>query len=182
MLEASAPRRRARAVTITAWALTLGLALAGALIPARASAQQLVYVVRHAERADAGAGAVQMAADPPLSAAGRARAEKLASMLGGAGITAVYTTEFARTQQTAGPLARALGVTATILPSDDTAALVAELKAKHARDVVLIVGHSNTVPAIIKALGGPVVTIKDDEYDKLFVLVPATGVLSVIKY
>lgn len=182
MPEGSAPGHRPRRVTTAARALTLGLVLAAALIPARASAQQLVYVVRHAERADAGMSAAQMNADPPLSEAGRARAEKLAGMLGGSGITAVYATEFARTQQTAAPLAKAVGVTTTILPSSNTAALVAELKAKHAHDIVLIVGHSNTVPAVIRALGGPVVTVKDDEYDKLFVLVPATGVLSTIRY
>jgi len=166
-------------------ALLLAVVLAWALvIPGVASAQQLVLVVRHAERADAGAPARQMTAapDPPLSAAGRARAEKLAAMLSATGIAAIYTTEFTRTQETAGPLAARLKLVPTVMPSSDTAALVADLKSKHAGDIVLVVGHSNTVPAVIKALGGPDVTIADDEYDNLFVVVPATGAVARIKY
>jgi broad specificity phosphatase PhoE len=158
------------------------IALAALVAPAVAAAQQLVIVVRHAERADGGAPTMGTKADPPLSAAGKARADKLADMLSASGITAIYATEFVRTQQTAAPLAAALKLTTTIRPSSETTALAAELKASHARDIVLIVGHSNTVPAIIKALGGPVVTVGDDEYDKLFVVVPSTGALTTFKY
>jgi broad specificity phosphatase PhoE len=153
-------------------------------VPAIAAAQQLVFVVRHAERADAGAPRSQMTAapDPPLSAVGKARADKLAAMLSAAGVTAIYTTEFKRTQETVAPLAAKLGVTPKAMSSDNTAALVTELRTKHAHDIVLVVGHSNTVPDVIKAFGGPVVTIADDEYDNLFVVVPATGALVRIKY
>ena len=167
--------RAACAAVVLAWML-------GA--PALAAAQQLVIVVRHAERADAGApqGRMTAAPDPPLSAAGKARAEKLASMLSAAGVTAIYTTEFKRTQQTAAPLAAMLGVTPKTMPSNDTAALVADLRARHARDIVLVVGHSNTVPDVIKAFGGPVVTIGDDEYDNVFIVVPATGAFTRIKF
>ena len=66
---------------------------------------------RHAERADSGAGG--MASDPPLSAAGRARAESLAAMLKDTKLTAIFTTEFKRTQETAAPVAAAQHVTAT---------------------------------------------------------------------
>ena len=62
-----------------------------------------------------------------------------------------------------------------------TAALIAKVR-QHPNEVVLIVGHSNTLPAIIKALGGPAVTIKDDEYDSMFVVVPASGATSRIKF
>ena len=81
---------------------------------ATAAAQSTVFVVRHAERADAGsAGAGMMANDPDLAEAGRARAESLATALKDAGITAIYATQFKRTQQTAAPLAKALGVPVT---------------------------------------------------------------------
>ncbi len=66
-------------------------------------------------------------------------------------------------------------------PARDTDGLVARLRAEHAGGVVLLVGHSNTVPAIIKALGGPDVTIGDMEYDNLFIFVPATRTLSRIR-
>lgn len=157
----------------------LALAL---LAPVVAAAQQLVIVVRHAERADSGTPPMGGTADPPLSAAGKARADKLVAMLSSSGVTAIYVTEFVRTQQTAAPIAAALKLTTTIKSSSDTTALVTELKTKHAHDIVLIVGHSNTVPAIVKALGGPTVTVGDEEYDKLFVLVPATGAITVLRY
>jgi broad specificity phosphatase PhoE len=161
-------------------ALLTAIALA---VPAVAAAQRLVYVVRHAERADGGmppAGVTK--ADPPLSDAGRARAEKLASMLAVSGVTAIFATEFVRTQQTAAPLAAALKLKTVVMPSSGTAGLVARLKADHRNDIVLIVGHSNSLPEIITALGGPRVTIADDEYDKLFIVVPATGAMTVIRY
>jgi broad specificity phosphatase PhoE len=162
--------------------LLVGLALAA--VPQAAGAQQLVFVVRHAERADGGAagGAMATPADPPLSAAGEARAAKLATMLADAGIKAIYSTEFRRTQDTAKPLAQRLGMTVETVAAREAAALVERVKASHAADVVFIVGHSNTVPAIIKAFGGPAVEVGDDEYDSLFVIVPATGALTRIRY
>ena len=81
-----------------------------ALAPPPAAAQHTVFLVRHAERADTTPGAARRwPTDPDLSDAGRARAESLAAALKDAKITAIYTTEFKRTQQTAAPLAKALG-------------------------------------------------------------------------
>ena len=92
---------------------------------ATASAQGTIYLVRHAERADSGTMAgTTMATDPDLSEAGRARAASLAVMLKDAGIKAIYTTEYKRTRQTAEPLAKAIGVTATVVPARDMKALV----------------------------------------------------------
>ena len=147
-------------------ALLTALALS---LPAYAVAQPAVFVVRHAERADAGTTPVK-GADPNLSAAGRARAKSLAAMLKEAGITAIFVTEFKRTQQTAAPLAAALGVTAVTVPSADTAGLVAKVKA--ATGNVLVVGHTNTVPEVIKGLGsadGPA-SIAETEFDNLFIV------------
>jgi len=154
------------------------------LVPAGASAQQLVYLVRHAERADQGAaaGGMQAQSDPLLSAAGEARARRLATMLADAGIKAVFATEYRRTRDTAVPLAAEIGLEVQTNPARDTAGLVARLRADHAGEIVLLVGHSNTVPEIIKALGGPEVTIGELEYDNLFVFIPATNTLSRIRY
>lgn len=154
-------------------------------VPGAAFAQKLVYVVRHAERADGGAGTASMSgapADPSLSAAGEARAARLSAMLTDAGITAIYATEFKRTQETARPLAAKAGIAVTTVAAASTDALVRALKTTHARDIVLVVAHSNTIPAIVKALGGADVTVGDNDYDGLFVVVPATGAVSKIKY
>jgi broad specificity phosphatase PhoE len=154
-------------------------------LPVVVNAQKLVIVVRHAERADGGAGTGMMTgtpADPPLSAAGEARAGKLAGMLAESSITTIFATEFRRTQDTAKPLAARLGLVAHVVKAADTAALLERLKTAHGNDVVLVVGHSNTMPAIIKGLTGDTVTIPDSQYDDLFVLVPATRTMSRLKY
>ena len=133
-----------------------------------AAAQSPVFVVRHAERADTAA----QVTDPDLSDQGRARAQSLAFALKDAGITAIYVTQLKRTQQTAAPLARLLGITPTTIKAADTAGLAAALAARQGN--ALVVGHSNTTVAAIKALGVAAdVSIGEDEFDNLFVV--ATG-------
>ena len=134
----------------------VGLALSSSF------SQSTVFIVRHAEKAD-------NSKDAELSEAGRARAEALANMLRDSKISAIYTTEFKRTQQTAAPLAKALDLTVTPLPSENHAALVAKLRTSTANS--LVVGHGNTIPDIIKALGiSEPVNIPDSDYDNLFVV------------
>jgi broad specificity phosphatase PhoE len=135
-----------------------------------AAAQPAVFLVRHAERADTGTAAAKLpGADPELSAAGHARAAALAAMLKDAKISAIFITEYRRTRDTAQPLAKALGITVAELPSNDADALVERLKA--ATGNVLVVGHSNSVPAVIKALGvTDPVTIGEQDFDNLFIV------------
>ena len=115
-------------------------------VPPEAVAQSAVFVVRHAERADT-------SADSVLSPAGEARAARLLDVLKDAGITHIYTTNLRRTVQTAAPLAAALKLTPATLPASDTDALVARVRAAPLTGRILIVGHSNTVPEILKRLG-----------------------------
>jgi broad specificity phosphatase PhoE len=134
-----------------------------------AVAQDAIFVVRHAERVDG-------SADSPLSPVGEARAARLAALLKDAGITQIYTTDLRRTIQTAAPLAAALHLTATALKADDQPALLQRLRSASAHDRVLVVGHSNTVPALLTALGAaPAVTLGENEYDSLFLVVPHAG-------
>ena len=135
----------------------VGLALSSSF------SQSTVFIVRHAEKADG-------SKDAELSEAGRARAEALANMLRDSKISVIYTTEFKRTQQTAVPLAKALGLTVTTLPAENQAALVAKLRTSTANS--LVVGHGNIIPDIIKALGiTEPVNISESDYDNLFVVV-----------
>jgi phosphohistidine phosphatase SixA len=131
----------------------------------------VVFLVRHAERADAGMAAATVAgADPELSDAGKARANALATLLKDAKISAILTTKYRRTRDTAQPLAKAAGVTAVAIDPNDQAGLIDKVKA--AAGNVLIVGHSNTVPDAIKALGvTEPVAIADDQFDDLFVVI-----------
>lgn len=146
------------------------------LLAARpAAAQRAVFVVRHAEKASD-------SNDPgvPLSQKGRARAKKLAAILERTGVTAIYSTNTVRTLDTAKPLAQALKIAVRKYEATDARGnpdllpLAKLLKTEHARDVVLVVGHSNTVPPLLKALGyAEPVEIPADRFDDLFILMPA---------
>jgi len=134
--------------------------------PGIAAGQEIVFLARHAERADA-------SSDSRLSAAGNARARRLAQFLKDAGITQIYTSEKRRTIETGAPLANALHLSATELPATDSAALLARIRAAGPHDRLLVVGHSDTVPQMLRGLGVDMpVTIGDMEYDNLFVVIP----------
>jgi broad specificity phosphatase PhoE len=128
------------------------------------SSSHVIYVVRHAEKSR------EPGNDPPLSEAGRARAESLARVLRDSQIAAIYTTEFKRTQETAAPLAKTLGITATVIPSAQKEALAE--KCKTASSNILVVGHGDTIPDLLKALGiSDAISIAENDYDNLFIVV-----------
>lgn len=161
----------------------LFVVVAGAMMIPVVAEAQMVIVVRHGERVDGGAGAgssMTASPDPELSETGKARAQKLAVILGDAGVVAIYTTEYRRTKDTAAPLAAKSGVKAEAVSSREISVLIAKIKA-HTTGAVLVVGHSNTVPEIIRALGGSVVTMADDEYDSVF-FVAANGTTTKVRF
>jgi broad specificity phosphatase PhoE len=134
-----------------------------------ANAQQTVILVRHAELQGAAMAGPKLV---PLSEAGEARAKRLAEMLKDSGIGAIYVTDFERTKKTAEPLARELNEQLTVLPKLDPLVLVARLRRDHDGQTVLLVGHTDTLPGLLKAMGHPVdVRIEPDDYGNLFVVV-----------
>jgi len=153
---------------LSAIALRLFVGLLALFFAASATAQPpVIFLVRHAERA---AISGHVPSDTGLSAAGRKRAEALARVLKDAQINAVYTTEFKRTRETAAPVAQSLGIQPEVIPGDDLRGLIAKLKASSGN--VLVVGHSNTLPQIISALGvSSRVTVAESDYDNLFLVV-----------
>lgn len=120
-----------------------------------------IYVVRHAEKAVA-------ESDPPLSELGQQRANALAQLLAKAELKAIYSTPYKRTQETVQPLAEQLALELqTYRPG------AAEEMAKRVieqRETSLIVGHSNTVPALVRALGGHSENLTEKDYGDLFQL------------
>jgi len=135
--------------------LHLGAAavLTGAALPQAHALPDVVILVRHAEKA------ADPGNDPALSAAGAQRALDLAQALAGLRVNAIVTTQYRRTLETAGPLARTLGVQPIVIESrrGDTPGHVHALaEAVRAQSgAVLVVGHSNTVTELLAALGGP---------------------------
>jgi phosphohistidine phosphatase SixA len=125
-----------------------------------------VILVRHAEK-----NIEPNNPNPTLSTAGQARAQELVHVLGNAGITAIYATQYLRTQQTAQPLADRLGLRITQVNSSNSGEVISQIKANHTGDVVFVTGHNNTVPAIIAGLGGgSLPIIPESEYDNMFVV------------
>lgn len=124
-----------------------------------------VYVVRHAEQ---NRNADQ---DPPLSEAGAMRARELRKEMLSARLSAVFATPYRRSQGTALPVAQAFNLGITTYQPLEFDSLASRIRNDFAGKSVLIVGHSNTVPRIVEALGGPTYPDLDhDEFDKLFVL------------
>jgi broad specificity phosphatase PhoE len=122
----------------------LAIALAGcATTPSQPTAPAW-YVMRHLQKADG--------PDPGLSDTGRANAERLVAWFTKDPPSAIYVSATRRARETAAPLAARLGLTPREYDPRDTAGLVARVKAE--AGTVLIVGHSNTVPEIVEALGG----------------------------
>jgi broad specificity phosphatase PhoE len=141
--------------------------------------QTTVILVRHAEKA------AQPTSDPPLTDEGKARAEALWTAVKDAGVSAVVTTQFARTVQTAAPTVTNLGITPDVVNASGAnhpAQVASLVKTKHAGQVVLVVGHSNTVPAIIAALGAKEPpAICDEAYDNFYVVtIDVNGKASLI--
>ena len=148
------------------WVL-VALAVLGLAAPVRA--QKAVLLVRHAEKVDE-------SRDPLLSAAGKARARALAKRLASAGVKGIYVTQYRRTALTAAPLAAAAGVKPVLVDADHSQEVVDRMRKDHPGDVVLVVGHSDTVPEILGLLGhAEPVTIASAEYDNLFVVIPGKG-------
>lgn len=173
----------------------LALAVTFALSAQVAAAEQVIFVVRHAERAEGtpmaqpsrpapgqppGHG-MMIANDMPLTAAGRERAQRLANMLRSAGIKHIFTTEYQRTRQTAAPLAEQLHLKPVMAAAKDMDPLVVALR--RLKEPALVVGHADTIPELLKKLGvAGAITIEDAEYDNLFVVVRgASGAPTLIR-
>ena len=136
---------------------------------AEAARTTTVIVVRHAEKDPSGDPR-----DPGLSEAGRARAEALAALLARSRASALFASEFRRTRETLAPLAARLGLETLAVPAADPRALLAKLDALPPGSVAVVAGHSNTVPALVRALGGEVAglgpALDEAEFGRAFVV------------
>jgi len=140
------PRLLARASAL----LLLASIAAACAAPERPAPPVAIFLLRHAEKE------ANDPSDPDLSDAGRARAAALATLLEHAGVTHLYATEFKRTQQTLTPLAKGCGRSIAVVPANAPQQLVATLLELPPGSVAVVAGHSNTIPAIARALGATV--------------------------
>jgi broad specificity phosphatase PhoE len=161
-------RRRPLFVPLLAPILLFALLVGAAVWFFDARSTTVIIAVRHAE--------TEPGDDPDraLSEAGRARAERLARVLGSTvptrGVDAIYASDLRRTQQTVTPLAETMGLPVNVRPLDTAAKLPDLIRHEHRGEVVVVAGHSNTLPDLIESLTGTHVEIADDEYDALLIV------------
>lgn len=147
--------------------LTIALVTQAVLACSCASADAdttTVYLVRHAEKQ-------KDATDPSLSSAGKIRAKQLASVLRSANLRVCIASQFRRTQETAKPAAELAKLRVLQRPAGKEQKLADEIRQDFQGQSVLFVGHSNTVPSLLKHLGAKnVPAIGESDYDNLFVV------------
>jgi len=142
----------------------------------------VILVVRHAERNDGEScspATIKGRPNPTLAITGSARAQALAHVGGEDGIAAIYASEYCRTQQTVQPLAAQLGLTVNVVDQYEADGstvnvnnLINQIWAKNTGQVVLVAGHTNTVPAIVQRLSGiSIAAIDETDFDNLYVVV-----------
>lgn len=165
-----------RIALLFAVAALLAMSLAAAPNPVTT-----VILARHAEKAS-------QEDNSPLTPAGTDRANELARVLAGVKIDAIYTTQYRRVQDTAAPAAAAAGITPVVRNTGPAYAadLAKHILAEHRGQTVLVVGHTTTTIALLKALGASEAsllkalatgntTMPESQYDNLFVLTDAAG-------
>jgi broad specificity phosphatase PhoE len=177
--------RRRRTFLAPLWLLAwLGIfVIVAAFVYWNSATTTTVVLVRHAEQQ---VGAID---DAPLSPQGEQRATRLAQMFGNAEsfgrVKQIYVTDTRRTQQTAAALAQRLNLKPVVLDARESAsALARRILHENRGGLAIVVGHSNTVPALVARLGGSdqVPAMREDEFDTMYVVtVPTIGRASVLR-
>lgn len=122
------------------------------------------YLIRHAEKESDGGS------DPALTEQGIRRAHKWAEVFKHIELDAVYSTDYKRTRDTASVIARSQQQEVILYPARDLN--YAEFADRNLHKSVLLVGHSNTIPAIANGLVGKESYSELDEsnYSMLFIV------------
>jgi len=172
-------RRRRRRIQAIAIYVAIAVGLAWFF---ESQATTTIIFVRHAEKAE------MPEDDPSLSEAGRRRVAELTRQLVGAdvvaGVDAIYSTPYRRTQETVQPLADALDLPVIVYDPSDNELVLATILKQHKGKIILVAAHSNTVPTLIADLGASkkVPPIHEDEYDNIYVIsIPWFGKTKTIR-
>ncbi|MDH3266171.1 MAG: histidine phosphatase family protein [Gammaproteobacteria bacterium] len=170
-------RRRRLQVIVIYTAIAVGLAWFF-----ESQATTTIIFVRHAEQTS------RDEADPSLSGAGKRRVAELTRQLVDAdvvaGIDAIWSTELKRAVETAQPLADQLDLPINIYPASDTETVLETILKNHKGRIILVVGHSNTLPELIANLGASknVPPIAQNEFDNIYIIsIPWFGKTKTIR-
>jgi phosphohistidine phosphatase SixA len=152
-----------------------------AQVPEGLSKKSTIYLVRHAEK--------KSGSDPVLTDDGNARAGALLQLLKDKKIHHIYVTQFKRTQMTGDSLRLQMGIDTIQYKADTTGEDLYNKIITHNEPgkALLIIGHSNTVPKLVKKLGVvdfDAKDIPDNEFDNLYIITYKKGkaVVKKMKY
>jgi len=170
-------RRRRNQIIVLYTAIAIGLAWFF-----ESQATTTIIFFRHAEQTS------HDEADPPLSEAGQRRVAELTRQLVDAdvvaGIDAIYSTPYIRSLETARPLADRLDLPINSYAADDTEEILDTILKNHKGKIILVIGHSNTLPVLIANLGASkkVPVIAQNEFDNIYIIsIPWFGKTKTIR-
>ncbi len=170
-------RRRRVQIIVIYTAIEIGLAWFF-----ESQATTTIIFFRHAEQTS------HDEADPPLSEAGQRRVAELTRQLVDAdvvaGIDAIYSTSYKRSMETVRPLADQLNLPVNTYDADDTEQVLETILKNHKGKIILVVGHSNTLPVMIANLGASknVPPIAQNEFDNIYIIsIPWFGKTKTIR-
>lgn len=125
-----------------------------------------IYLVRHAEKQQSS----DNPRDPSLTDCGIKRAESLAGFLGKVDLSAIYSTDFTRTRNTAKPTADSQGITIKMYNPRELNSFAKLLI--NSKEDALVVGHSNTTGVLAGLLvGEDIEPFKEDIYNRIYQVV-----------
>jgi len=170
-------RRRRLQVLVIYTAIAIGLAWFF-----ESQATTTIIFVRHAEQTS------HEETDPSLNDAGKQRVAELTRQLVDAdvvaGVDAIYSTPFKRSLETVQPIADALDLPINSYDAADTETVLETILKNHKGKIILVVGHSNTVPVLIANLGASknVPPIAQSEFDNIYIIsIPWFGKTKTIR-
>jgi len=170
-------RRRRNQIIVLYTAIAIGLAWFF-----ESQATTTIIFFRHAEQTS------HDEVDPPLSEAGQRRVAELTRQLVDAdvvaGIDAIYSTPYIRSLETVRPLADQLDLPINSYAADDTEEILDTILKNHKGKIILVIGHSNTLPVLIANLGASkkVPAIAQNEFDNIYVIsIPWFGKTKTIR-
>ena len=135
-----------------------------------------IILLRHAEK-DTTQQTVMMKANPPLTIAGEERAKRLITILQAYQPDVIYSTNFTRTKATVTPLSQKFNKEIQIYDAKDLAKFAAELETQKGK-IIVVVGHSNTTPALVNLLikQSKYQDLPDNVYNKFWIVTITNGV------
>lgn len=154
-------------ITRSVFTFLILLTVLPSIVEAYQQEPTILLFVRHAERAEDGTR------NPPISEKGKERAENLSHIVSGYNIAAIYSTPYKRTMMTAKPTADALSLDVQEYGLQGVEEFLKSIISKYSGKTILIVGHSNTTPALTNMVLGNerFEQLDEDKYGDLFVVI-----------